>query len=365
MFLAKPKYVEIAPIEMFDETREGYFGVPRYYYKNYASMFETVDFSEISDGLPSELEFTSKLRPQQEPMVAEFEKYLSKGKTGFMLKARTGFGKTVILLKFLSMIGGSALVIVPQTNHLENWRKLIALHTNLKPEQIGHVQADKADYIGKPLSLGMIHSVCKDKYGGAFKNYFSTIIFDELHKTGAHYFSRVVSMFTARYRIGATATLSRPDGMDVVFRYHMGEVLLSLTTSREEEVRPRVLVVNFVGTQERLPGWIKKLDKIPRRGKIISALAEDNRRNDMLLPYISQIALSGRRVLVLSERIGQLEYLIRRTDKVLQPGLYIHATPDSDKRVIEQSAGRFKGRAREYQHRDILAEVVTLQNGRK
>lgn len=339
---AVPRYKNLSPIPMFNEERDGYVGIPRYYLHQAFSHPEKIfeDWQdEVTNGKKIELVFKSDLYENQIPLYEEFERKLSRGKTGFILKARTGFGKTPLMLRFLSRIGRNALIIVPKTDLMEQWKKMILEHTNLSESQIGHVQAERAEYRNKAITLGMIHSVCRDKYGAAFQKCFGAVVWDECHKTGAFEFSKTVSMFPARYRLGCSATLERPDGMDIVFRHHLGETMISLATEREEEVRPQILVLQYRWKGPAIPQWARGLDTIRRRGVTISALADNKARSDFLLPRIASIALSGRRVLVLSERISQLKYFLDRTDKRHCPGLYINKTSDTQKDWILHNAG--------------------------
>lgn len=333
MLTAIPKYRELASIPMYDESRPGYFGIPRHLYKNPDKLFEEV-IDETVEGGETGWYFLAKLREKQKPLFDRFQKLRSEGKTGIILSARTASGKTVLLLKFLSEIQRTALVIVPGTSLLTQWRKMIKIHTSLGDEDIGHVQADRVDYKGKPITIGVIHSVCKNRYGSAFRNYFGVIAGDEIHRTGAHYFSEVVSMFPAKYRIGASATLKRPDGMDIVFRNHMGEALISLGSQREEEVRPRILVVRYQGASRGLPHWFHGLKAIQKRGVIISTLANDANRAKELISYILQLAMSGRRVLVLADRIHLLKQMRASILSDHNTGLYISSTPAAEKKRI-------------------------------
>lgn len=333
MLTAMPKYRDLASIQMYDESRPGYFGIPRHLYKNPDKLFEGIT-DETIEGKKCEWYFLSKLREYQNPLFDRFQKLCSEGKTGIILNARTGSGKSVLLLKFLSEIQRTTLIIVPTTSLLTQWRKMIKMHTSLGDDDIGHVQADRVDYKGKPISIGIIHSVCKNKYGSAFRNYFGTIAIDECHKCGAEYFSKVVSIFPAKYRIGASATITRPDGMDIVFHNHMGEATIELGAQREEEVRPRILVVRHQGASRGLPVWFNKLKIVQKRGVIISALAEDANRAKELVSYTLQIAISGRRVLVLADRINLLKHIKASILSDHNTGLYISSTPAAEKKRI-------------------------------
>lgn len=333
MLTATPKYRELAPIPMYDESRPGYFGIPRHLYKNPDRLFEGIT-DETVTGKECEWYFLSKLREHQKPLFDKFQKARSENKTGMILKAFTGMGKTVLLLKFLSVIQRTTLVIVPTTSLLTQWREMIKTHTSLGDEDIGHVQADHVDYKDKPVSIAILHSACKNKYGSTFRNYFGAIVIDEGHRCGAEHFSKVVSIFPAKYRILASATPDRPDGMDIVFRNHVGETTIELCSQREEEVRPRVLVVRYQGASRNLPTWFRTLKVIQKRGVIISALANDLNRAKELVTYTLQLAMSGRRVLVLADRINLLKYIRASISAEHNTGLYISNTSVQEKERV-------------------------------
>jgi superfamily II DNA or RNA helicase len=337
LLTARPKYAELAAIPMYDESRDGYFGIPRHY-KNLISSVKDLKI-ETSDGIPSEHVFTSRLWDNQAPLFEEFKSAVDKGKTGFILKARTASGKTVMLLKFLEYLGTNALIIVPSSSLLTQWRERIVEHTSYSESDIGHVQADIVNYKDKPITIGMLHSICRDKYGEEFNNHFGVIMWDEIHRSGAELFSNAVSMFTAKYRIGASGTISRPDGMEVVFNNHLNEFTISLGGEREEELRPKIIVLGQRGSQNFIPRWAKNIDSVKKRGVIISAIAKNQARNDILLSNIIKLAMSGRRVLVISDRIEQLNYLYKNTYESHKPGMFISTTSSKNKEAILKNSG--------------------------
>ena len=334
---ARPKYAELAAIPMYDESREGYFGVPRHY-GTLIPLIKDLKI-ETSIGVQAEHVFTSSLWDNQIPLFEEFKTELSKGKTDFILKAKTASGKTVMLLKFLEYLGRNALVIVPSSGLLTQWRNMIIEHTSYTENDIGHVQADIIDYKDKPITIGMIHSICRDKYGSEFNNHFGVILWDEIHRSGAELFSNSVSMFTAKYRIGASGTVSRPDGMEVVFNNHINETTISLGGDREEEVRPKIIVIGYKGARNFIPKWAKDLDRVKKRGVVISAIAKDQVRNNILLLNIIKLAMSGRRILVISDRIEQLNYLFKNTHESHKPGMFIGTTSTKNREFVLKNSG--------------------------
>lgn len=312
-----------------------YVGIPRYYKPELRDLAEEY-IDKTSHGLPVSFRFTSELRERQQPMIDAFVQALAQGKTGFLLHAPTGSGKTVLLLKMLEILGKTALVIVPRDYIVQQWRERILEHTDLTASDIGLAQQRVCDFEGKKIVIGMIHSLSKGKYPVEFRRYFGVVVWDECHVLGAETFAKTVGMFPARYRIGASATPSRRDGMDEVFRWSIAETTLQMAGSTE--VLPKVLVRNYSGVipPQRL-GLFS--DKMQRRGVIITAIARDFKRNVLIAAYLKKLADSGRRVLLLSDRKEQLETvysLLTVRHKVLAKdvGIFTHETPKRQREDI-------------------------------
>ena len=151
----------------------------------------------------------------------------------------------------------------------------------------------------------MIHSLCRDKYPDEFKRYFGIVFYDELHKLGAFHFSKVGGMFPARYRIGATATLKRPDGLEEAFLCHLGRHIIKPPESVQPV--PKVAIYRYKYTSGKIPHYLH--DSISRRGVLLSKLAGNEHRTSVIAELTNQLVESGRQTLVVSERIPHLELL--------------------------------------------------------
>lgn len=329
----KPKFDNLEPVKVYSEIK-GYFGFPRFYADFRKLAKEYVDKRE--DGAPIAFSMRYPPRPRQVPVLDQFRSALKAQKTGFLLTAPTGSGKTYMLLHALSELRRTALIIVPREHIVQQWIDRILEHTSLKMDDIGVVQQSRCEFEGKSLVIGMIHSLSKDKYSVKFKRWPGVAVFDEIHVTGAKTFSKTVSMFPARYRIGATATPTRPDGMDPVFRLALGEVTLVMRGGTD--VLPKVVFCDYLS--RRVPAKLAHIhDSISRRGVIISAIAGDVRRNVLLAFFVNKLARSGRRTLFLSDRKQQLddirEILVSRYRfDYNEIGIFVQETPKARRQAI-------------------------------
>jgi superfamily II DNA or RNA helicase len=340
-FTFVPKYDDLEPVPTYtvadwfinDGEVERYYGFPR----NYMDM-SGVDIEDRTiTGESIDVPFLGEMWEYQEPVILDFADRLQKGHTDIILSADTGSGKTVMLLKMWSMLKVPALVIVPKSDLMNQWVDRIKQFTGLDEEYIGIARQKTCEYKGKKIVVGMIHSLCKDKYPVSFKEHFGLVIFDELHKLGAFTFSQVGGMFPAKYRLGATATLRRADGLATVFYSHLGkEVIRPLLGTQPV---PKIAVVKYNRSSGKIPYWANT--KVKRRGVLFSALASNPERVDWIAQLTTELYQTGRQILVLGERIVQLEniiaYLVKKYGVDRKTiGLYIGKTsPTERKRIAE------------------------------
>lgn len=305
-FTIKRKY-EGDPVPVFAEN-EDYFGFPLYAsLKNMPvslSGFKTED--SRTDGKCVKFDFESSLRGSQVGVISKFDGQVRSGITGFTLSAPPGFGKTVCLIKMLSILGRTSLVVVPKSDLVEQWRQRFIEHSSLTAEDIGVAAGGECDFRGKKVVIGLIHTLALDRFGEEFRRYFGVIVFDEVDRSlPPSTFSPVISLFPARYRIGASATLSRQDGLDLVFKYHLGSNVLSGEDSFR--MKPTIVIRKFPGSSGNPPR--SNLSKLEKRGVMISMLSNNLERNRLICEYIVKLISSGRRCLVLSDRTRQLSVL--------------------------------------------------------
>lgn len=336
-FTILPKFDDLESVQVFSET-DDMFGFPRYYRD--LSKYSNNVTNARSEGEPIDFEVLSPPRDRQVQLLERFSRLVSLGREGYLLVAPTGTGKTYMMLTFLSVLKRTALVIVPRDHIVTQWIDRIVEHTSLTRDDIGIVRQDKCEFDGKKIAVGLVHSLSKDKYSEEFKRWPGVVVFDEVHITGAKTFSKVVGMFPARYRIGASATPYRQDGMEEVYQLSIAQETLTLRGG--SDVLPSVLIREYVS--DYIPKSLSFItDRLSRRGVIISALASDTKRNSVLSMYTRKLYDSGRRVLLLSDRKDQL-YSIRNilVGRFSVPkddiGIFIQETKRESKKLILESS---------------------------
>lgn len=225
----------------------------------------------------------------------------------FQVQADTGWGKTWLGSQLIAAAGRRALVVVPDSDLLGQWRRELVNHLGLDESEIGLMRQSTCDVAGKKVVLGIIHSLAKaDGRWDAAKGQFGLLLLDEVHRTPADEFGNVCFEFPARYRVGMTATPRRADGRDRLIRAHCGEIAV---VGSQIPMQPRVLLYRS--------GW-----RCPRDGNggpiphapgkdahVIRILSRWMPRNRALARAIAVMHQKGRRVVVFSHRREHLETL--------------------------------------------------------
>lgn len=212
-----------------------------------------------------------------------------------IFEAPTGWGKTVAGSVIAAGVGQPTLIVVTKEDLLDQWRKSLVM-VGIPPHAIGHVQADIADWQGKRFVLGMVQSLMiEGKYPNDLYRAFGLQILDEVHQMAAECFVRVCQMFSAKLRLGFSATPHRKDGKTKLLHWHIGEVLVRGTVL---EAKAKVLV--------RQTGWRipthRYIPYAPGRMTLVNkAMAGSDGRNMEIVNCVLQAYKSGRRTLVMSE----------------------------------------------------------------
>jgi len=244
------------------------------------------------------LDCTIQWRPEQKERSEQSLALLRQGRN-HLFEAPTGWGKTVVGSWIAINFRQPTMIVVTKQDLLDQWKaSLVMLGVPLS--DIGHVQADVEDWKGKRVVLGMVQSLMQpDKYPAEMFKYFGLLLLDEVHQMAADCFVRVCQTFTAKARLGFSATPTRKDGKSKLLHWHIGPMLVKGTTL---SMAPKVLV--------RSTGWIiplsrrdgKPIPYAPGRMMLVNkAMASHDGRNLEIVNFTVQAWKAGRTVLILSD----------------------------------------------------------------
>lgn len=164
--------------------------------------------------------FTGKLDPYQQDASDALLKH-----TVGVLKAKTGSGKTICLVRTLIMRKQNTLILVDTKELAEQMISAIIKFTNIKREEIGFIGSSK--YIVKPITVGMLQTVTKlsgEKLKEVQKS-FGQVVADETHIIAAETYFEAMSKLPAKYTYGVSATPRRDDGLTSVIFWATGPLI--------------------------------------------------------------------------------------------------------------------------------------------
>lgn len=299
------KYDPSVVIKGYNETDE-WFGFPRHAYRLSANLANhIIDERQVNNKLNMKTKF--ELYGYQQKLINEFQSLVKQGGTGFFLVAAPGAGKTVMGIECLKLLNQVSLIVVPKSDLVEQWLHRFIEHTNLKREDIAIANNGglEANWRKARIVIGIVHTLALDRFGEEFKSKFGCILYDEADSSvPPATFSCVPGLFPAKYRIGMTATRYRSDGLHQVFEQHLGQYFLSCHS--DKVMTPKVIQLEYSGSN----GWVNpNLEFKFRRGQLITILASNVERNQLIAKYILSCYKADRDTLVLSDRKDQLEYL--------------------------------------------------------
>lgn len=281
------------------------------------------DYRDYTTKITRNITSNIVLRSYQEPCIKALKKHVN----GIFLLP-PGTGKTQIALQCASELKQHTLFLT-HTRELLNQAK-DRCETNLActTSTITEGKCDtKGDMVFATVQT-LSNIVEKEEIG---QDEFGMIVVDECHHLATNaesvtMFEKCINYFTARYKIGLTATLHRADGLEKTTEKILGSVIYELRKEGSEfvgyyENKPivRVPLINFqvparvyIKNTQYKPSdeCFDRSDRIVYT-KLISSLATDYDRNLDILDLCSDI--NGYTIIV-SDRVDQLIFLQEHLD---------------------------------------------------
>lgn len=302
-----PKFAEPGepPILLYAEHPKGYLGVPRTWGLSRFRHIETYDHTCLGDPIEGVTRLPDPNHPavrnpvQQAQFMADLKADVL-AQCDVVAQAATGSGKTVVSLRVAAELGRRTIILVHLTRLRDQWISEIANKLGVDRSRIGIMQGSRCDWRGKDFVVGMLQTLARNgsRFPPEFYRAFGTVIVDECHKIGTHFFAGAIPRFPAKYRICLSATPERSDKADKVFRVHCGHV----TTVSEAEALPMTVYVQRWRTNK--PVWG---DNHQTRNLCHS---RDAGRNAMIAQHIVRFYRKERQTLVIGESIEHLQTLM-------------------------------------------------------
>ena len=268
------------------------------------------------------LKFSVSMRENQKPIVDSYMNNISLEEGGGgIICAGCGVGKTVISLYIASLLKVKTLVIVHKEFLMNQWIERIKEF--LPNAEIGIIQGKKVKVESKHIVIGMLQSVSKSNYDKSIFKGFGLVIYDECHHLGAKVFSRALKRTNFKFTLGLSATPDRNDGLTKVFLWHLGDIVYKEEKKKTDNVL--VKFYNYFNFDKEYCKEVRNYKQQLMNPTIINNIANCISRNDYILSLLPDLISEGRNVLILTERISQVNYFFEKIgeNEIASVGKYI------------------------------------------
>lgn len=323
------------------------------------------DYKDYSVIKNINVESDMKLRDYQEPVIQAVKKYCN----GLIIMP-CGTGKSCTLLHTACELKQKTLWLCTTKELLNQAESYIKNFTNGTTSKITE---GKCDYSGD-FVFATIQTLCKVIDRGEIpQDTFGCVIGDEIQHCmvsdeSIMMFKSCMEYFSARYKLGCTATLRTSNDLWKCIPKLVGNIIYELKKSEDKtkfigyyENKP---IIEVPASMFQVPAKINMLkttynvankDVYDTSGRIIftsliSDLANDSDRNKLILDLINKI--KGYTI-VISERTSQLEYL----NQNIKNSIYINGKTPKKKR--EKTIEEF----RDGKHKVLFATYSLVAEG--
>jgi superfamily II DNA or RNA helicase len=258
-----------------------------------------------------------RLRPWQEKALSA----LLDAQEGIW-KAPAGSGKTVGVLEAIRRVSGRSIVIVNTKDILWQWqeRAVQFLGSTYPVGQIG----DNVFYISPYMTIATaqtLHRRFEALEQDGFFDLFTFMCLDECHHATAETYNRVVNRFSARFRIGVSATPDKTGDFALATNV-LGPII--------HETRPQDVTSLMKPEVLKIPttfefGYKRASGRIPSNySKMLTALVKDHDRNNLIARLIK--SQDGSHSLVVSKRLEHLDILAEKVSRLGYQGRILRLT---------------------------------------
>lgn len=324
------------------------------------------NYVDYSVTRPRNITSNIKLREYQKPCINALKKYIN---GIFVLPA--GTGKTQIGLECAATLKQHTIWLTHTKELLNQAKERCENNLDCSTSIISDGQCDVSGDIVFATVQTLANIIDKEEIK---QDEFGLVIIDECHHLATNaesvmMFEKCINYFSARYKLGLTATLHRADGLEKTTTKILGNVIYEL---KKNDMKDKLIgyyegkaIVEVPASMFQVPANINIIhtgyniedkDVFDLNGgtivfsKLITNLAMDKKRNKLILDISNM--LDGYTIII-SERVDQLHYL----DSKLPSSVCIDSKLSKKKR--EQLVEDFKSG----KHKVLLASYSLVAEG--
>lgn len=225
-----------------------------------------------------------------------------------VLVSPVGSGKTKMMLHLISRLQVPTLIIVHTSEILKNWHREIEKTIDYK-HRIGQIGGGKRDM--QPLTVAMLQTLMRfDQEEWDFVNgYFGCVVMSECHHSPPLLTSKILNRLKAYHRYGETASQTRKDGREPLIFDLISQQKIEVSDLDAGATRTMSAMVDF--TEIKSFEYMFDNDYV----QLISALTNDEQRNQDIVARVQEDINNGHFCLILSDRVEHcraLSFMLER-----------------------------------------------------
>jgi superfamily II DNA or RNA helicase len=305
---------------------------------------------ERNVGRPLDVKFLGTLHDVQAAAVAAIEPH-----DYGVLAATTAFGKTVVGARLIAARGVNTLVLVHRRQLVDQWRERLRTFLSVQDSDIGSIGGGKRKPSGW-IDIALIQSLVRNGEVSDLVGDYGHLIVDECHHLSAVSFELVARRSKARYVLGLSATVARKDGHHPIIFMQCGPVRYRVDAKSQAATRLFSHKVRLRETGFRLRSDLEA-HGFSQMTVLYAALAQDDKRNDLIFDDVLLSLEAGRRPVILTERRDHLDYFRVRLEKFTRNLVVLYGgmnaaerraaeeglkRPDTEERLV-LATGRYLG----------------------
>ena len=320
------KFLELYPqLFIFEKELQLYSNdttifLPRYFYNSFNKANQYITFYEDSEWKPQTFDwmtFNGELYENQIKLIGPVLDRINSERNVGVIKARPGAGKTVIGVYLAVKTQKRTLIIIDNSNLLEQWKDSILKFTNLEEENIGHIQGKIFHVTDKtPIVICMVQTLVSKIKRNTKQFYlkirdagFDLVLFDECHKssTGPKYATAALLLNTKNI-IGLSATPFVQSLHKLMLENTIGETIVE---DKQYELIPKIFFVKYdSGLTESYGRRISySRDFIRQRAMFNKAIVKSDVYFQVIFELTKTLVADGHRIIIIAftkEQVTQI-----------------------------------------------------------
>jgi superfamily II DNA or RNA helicase len=312
--------------------------LPRYYG---ITKFGVPDVVELPEGENITLEFEGLLRPIQEPII---EKVLDVLRTvgGGAIVVNPAMGKTVMAIYLICQLKKKTLIVCHKDFLISQWIDRIG---QFAPNaRIGIIKGKKCITHDKDIVVSSIQTLWSKDIPESLLKSFGLCVYDEAHHVSARQFHKALQKTNYKYTIALSATPERADGLEKVGFWFLGNICYRQDLKDKPKETVVVKVYEYNNNDSKYCKMEMNVMRKPNNAKMITNIAECERRSKFILGLIPPLIAEGRKIIMLTERISHVDWFMTELPKIgVDCGRYVggmkqhHLDAAQDKPVLISS----------------------------